>query len=256
MADKKPRILRIGVGANSPFQLGSIQLSGDGAIKFLGRDGSDVAVSRVSSGLAYERIKRPKVTAEVFDHSESAGTVTAALAEFRRILAVDTNSRTIRDERVYGSAVAELRDFCIQNARWSCRFEPLWGWEFRGPKEDPEKIGWRDALLRCEEQRWLAEPKILLVVDSHLGELRSIARRATPVMGDYFLPQNVWLAYASSDVARDSPINGLIAVCDRIARRMLDVAARAPASEGDIVIVEGQPFRSCRCWDLRKDKRG
>lgn len=249
MQDKKPRTLRVGISAQNLDALGRIDLSPDGAIKFLDRDGNDFPVSSVTSGISYHRNKGPKVTVEVFDHAGTAGMVPATLTEFRRVLAVDTNSRTIGNERVCVATAAELCDFLLEAGQWSCRFKPLWSFEFRGAKEDPEKIGWRDALLRCEEFGWLTEPKTLLVVDAHLGELRSIARRASPVLRDFFLHENARLAYASSDASTDSPLNGLIRICDRISSRLLDLAENAPRSEPALVTVENHPFASCRCWD-------
>jgi hypothetical protein len=250
MQEKKTRILRIGIDADTIARLGQIKLSADGSIELLDHQGEALAASTFSSGIAYPRTKGPKLAVEVFYHEGSAGMVPVLLTEFDRIFGVDTNSRVQGEDRIYTSAVVELTDFSLRDTQWSCRFEPLWSWEFRGPKGDPEKIGWRDALLSFQELSWLKEAKCLLVVDSHLGELRSIARRTTPVLADYFLPENVWLAYASSDTATDSPLNSLMARCDRIAARLLGLAIDDPSAlEPDLVPLEGQPFRLCRRWD-------
>lgn len=250
MQEKKPRILRVGIDADTIARLGEITLSADGSIDLVDREGEILLASTFSTGIAYPRQKGPKLSVKIFDQEGSAGTVAALLTRFDRIVGVDTNARSDGDDRICTSAVVELKDFALSGTQWSCRFQPLWCWEFRGPKEDAEKIGWRDALLSFQELSWLKETKCLLVVDSHLGELQRIARRSSPILTDYFLPRNVWLAYASSDTSTDSPLNSLMARCDRIAARLLDLAINQPAAlEPDVVLVEGHPFRSCRRWD-------
>jgi hypothetical protein len=90
-----------------------------------------------------------------------------------------------------------------------------------------------------------------LVVDCHLDQLQAINKRTQPLIDDYLLPSQVTVAYASSDTAGDSPLNGLIARCDRLARAVLAQATSA-AITSELIEAVGTPFRAHRYWRFNK----
>jgi len=144
------------------------------------------------------------------------GSLPNALACFTRIVRVDTNSTEHDGEKIYATAVCELSNVRFEGPRWWGHVDPIWALEFRHPTKDSERIGWRRVLARGVELGWLTgDSNLLLVVDSHLADLHKINQRQAPIIDDFVLPLPVSIAYASSDAAGDSPLNGLIACCDR-----------------------------------------
>lgn len=83
----------------------------------------------------------------------------------------------------------------------------------------PEKLGWKTLL----DQPFLAaamskKARIALLVDSYLGEIDNYNNHLLPIFGDFYLPNNVTLLYATSDKT-DTPINKLIKFVDSEANR-------------------------------------
>jgi hypothetical protein len=227
--------------------LGGIRIKAHGAIELLGDSGAAIPVATGSTGLTYGRAKGPKTTVQIFDTPGAHTTVAAAIPKFARVFGVDTNSCTHDDERISVSTVSEIKDFRLVGTIWSCRFETLWGAELRDVRGDAERIGWYEALVRLSARNWLNNA--LLVVDAHLGELPRIARREVPLLGECFLPDNMWLAYASSDTAGESPLNRVIGLCDAVSTKVLKHVSENESLEPSLTLVsDDAPYRAFRHW--------
>ena len=250
MKEKKPRQSRIGLDFDGPATVAGMRQNDDGSITFLGLDGKPLPIHAGFAGVAYDRPKGPKVTFQIPDQGEAIGALAGALARYTHIIGVDTNARDHHGEKVCVTAVCELKNLKFEGPRWSCNVDALWALEFREPQKLPEQIGWRHALAHGEELGWLNDGStILLVVDAYLDDLHQINKRNIALIDDYALPKGVSIAYASSDSASDSPLNGLIARCDRLAREVLDHAT-APSLFGlsPLISAEQTPFRAHRYW--------
>jgi hypothetical protein len=221
-----------------------MKANADGSLTLFGENGEPLAVEVGSAGLSYERQKGPKVTVELPDTGQDVGAISTALANFRRIIGVDTNTKEHRGEKISVTVVCELSNVCYAGPTWTGTVDPLWALEFRNPPKDPERMGWRHALAKGEKLGLLVE-RTLWVVDSHLGERQAIDRREAPIIDDFFLPPSVSLAYASSDAATDSPLNGLMARCDRFGRDVLRTAL-----EQDPPPESGTALGRCRYWQI------
>lgn len=128
------------------------------------------------------------------------------------------------------------------------RVEFLWALEFRQPTKDSERIGWRHVLARGEKLGWFTSgSNLLLVVDAHLSDLHLVNQRQAPIIDDFILPWGVSIAYASSDAASDSVLNGVIARCDHVAREFLN---HATTSSSPLSQAQGVPFRAYRYWEF------
>jgi hypothetical protein len=250
MKEKKLRIPSIGLDFGKSTVITGMQKNADGSMTFFGLDGKPLPVQFGLAGLMYDRAKGPKITVQIPDHGDSVGSFSSPLARFTRIVGVDTNSKEYDSEKVCVTAVCELSDVCFEGLHWSGYVTPLWALEFRQPTKDSERIGWRHALARGEELGWLKDgSSLLLVVDSHLDDLQQINRRQAPVIDDFIIPLGVSIAYASSDTASDSVLNGLITYCDRIAREVFSHATN-PSSTIGSPLFQSQytPFRAHRYW--------
>jgi hypothetical protein len=249
MQEKKPRTLMIGVDFARLEQLGQVVISSDGAIGISSRSGP-VAFPSGETGLSYPRAKGPKTLVQFFDAPGAHALPTAAVKKFARVFGVDTNMRSINGERIAVSTVAEMRNYQLQGNTWSATFQPLWAREFHGVGESYEKVGWHEALLLLSARNYLTGHPLLLVVDAHLGELRQIARREHPVFGDYLLPSHMYLAYASADVASESPLNRLIAVCDAVSSERLAISTQTLDLNPPAAADPRAPYMAWRHWQI------
>ncbi len=248
MKDKKPRQSRVGLDFNGPTTITGMRQDEDGSVTFFGMDGKPLPVQAGFTGMSYDRHKGPKVTFQIPDQGESIGSL-ATLTRYTHIVGVDTYSRMYQGEKIRVTAIAMLRDLRFDGPRWSCVVEPLWALEFRDPRKEPERIGWRHALGRGEELGWLKDGSTtLLVVDAYLDDLHKINQRQVALIDDFTLSKAVSIAYASSDSATDSPLNGLIAHCDRLAREVLRHVTESASTLSPLITGERTPFRAYRYW--------
>jgi hypothetical protein len=252
MKKRKPRVPHIELDFGFDATITGMQQNEDGSITLFGTDGGPLSVPAGFVSLGYARSKGSKITVLIPDQGCSVGSVKSALACFSRIVCVDTNSIEHDGEKICVTVVCELSNVRYEGPRWFGHFEPLWALEFRQPTKDPERIGWCHALAHGAELGWFTEgANLLLVVDSHLSELHQINQRQAPLIDDFMLPPAVSLAYASSDAASDSPLNGLMTRCDRFARQVLSHAI-APSSLAlsPLDPSQGTIFRAYRYWSF------
>ena len=249
MLKKKPRTLMIGVNFARLEQLGQVVISSDGAIAVSSGSGP-VEFPSGETGLSYPRPKGPKTLVQFFDAPGAHAFPAAAVKKFARVFGVNTNMRLTNGERIAVSTVAEIRNYRLQENTWSATLQPLWAREFHGVGESFEKIGWHEALLLLSARGYLTGHPLLLVVNAHLGDLRQIARRELPVFGDYLLPCNMYLAYASADVASESPLNRLIAVCDKVSSERLAISTQALDLNPPAAADPRAPYRAWRHWQI------
>lgn len=249
MKSKKPRQTRIGLDFKGPTTITGMRQNEDGSITFFGVHGEPLSLPSGFSGSAYDRPKGPKVTFQIPEQGQAVGSLAAALRPYNHIVGVDTNSCTHHDEIICVSAICEMRNLNFEGLRWSCTAEPLWALEFHDPTKSAERIGWRHALSRGSELGWLNKGvRTLLVVDAFLDELHQINERKAALVDDFVLPHGVSIAYASSDAASDSPLNGLIARCDQLAREILKHVIGQKSELRALIAGERTPFRAHRYW--------
>lgn len=162
---------------------------------------------------AYRREKNDKV---VRSHP-SSDQVTRFLSSsdprsYDAVIAVDTNTQTHLDKEVSvtGICVATWRTE-IAHWHYRCPFVV----EFANSSLDKEQTGWRLALEALEAKGVVvASRRFLMVVDCHLGILPSIQNRSVPLCGDYYLPTNMDICYASADASSKSITSKVIRMAD------------------------------------------
>ncbi|MEQ1896776.1 MAG: hypothetical protein ABL971_05235 [Vicinamibacterales bacterium] len=247
MSERKPRFDLVGLRFDEPITIASIRQNSDGSLTFLDAAGLPLDMGSSVGGLAYARAKGPKITVQVPEAGDRSAGPLAALSRFDSIVGVDTNSHWVGPERVCITVVCRLDAPDLAANPWTARVEPLWGLEFRDPTADAERVGWRHALATGPTFGLFRHDRAtLMTVDAHLGQLADINERRRPIVDDYYLPQHVSLAYASSDKPQDSPLNGLMARCDKLASAILQQSiARGPAG---LLQSPGTPFRAHRYW--------
>lgn len=225
-----------------------MQQNADGTFTIFDADGAPVQVNNGYSRIVYPRPKGPKTTIQLPASGGSIGSIEAATPQFTRIVGVDTNSRVVHGRNISVTAVCELLAVSYCGDVWSGRVEPLWALEFHHPTKNSERIGWNHALSKGVELGWFdTGERFLLVVDSHLGELDKINQRTASVIDDFYLPAGASIGYASPETT-DSPVNRLIAHCDRLSKAVIHHVNKHFATIELLLKEDGTPFETYRYW--------
>lgn len=144
------------------------------------------------------------------------------LSRYDQIIGIDTNTIVINDTKVsIGIACCLIHEVAEDFNGWG--FTPI-------PNPFPlvysgnikiENYNWRELMnYILLHQDYKANHLIGIIVDSDLENLSNYNQRSLPIINNFYLPPNFELIYAS-DKAMDSPLNGLIKHCHKLANAIL-----------------------------------
>lgn len=145
------------------------------------------------------------------------------LVRYTTLIAIDTNTRVIRHERVSiaGVVVTNIQRRGNQGFALLRRH----AYAFRSlPAGEEELYGWKYLFDLIEaDDRYRRQASIGIIVDAHLDRIARFNRREEPVLPGRFLPTNVTLLYATTDAGgNEYAPNGMVKDCDAMARLTLD----------------------------------
>jgi hypothetical protein len=145
------------------------------------------------------------------------------LQKFDLIYAVDTNTKHIKGDNISACTIIRAEfDQNIINAI-TCNFQII------------DTLYASNVQIFTEEKQALIEVirkissdlnyqnnlKIALITDHDLGNLNKYNTQELALFGDFFLPSNFELLYASADVGKENILNILISECDKESSRFL-----------------------------------
>lgn len=170
------------------------------------------------------------------------------LRDYNRVFIVDTNyPKEIGPKSVCLTAVFVAEPH-FELVPEYVKFASTAGFEFRDLTCDPERLGWVQTIETIKRSTgYDARKKTLILVDSHLGDLRALNERRLPILDDYLLPEGFTLSYASADTGQYA-INKMMRACDAWAT---DLLKRIQDGEGDTAHLNpaGMPHASrFRFW--------
>ncbi|WNO10378.1 hypothetical protein [Teredinibacter sp. KSP-S5-2] len=137
--------------------------------------------------------------------------------DYDHLIAVDTNTKKVCGSTVSITAAYHL---IIQNhdsGKASCAGSVLALFEAWNVKEKPENIGWWQVLQGIEKRPQNFLGSIGFIVDSDLDNHNKFNLREMPIVGDYFLPTNVHLMYASDQGGSEYLSSKMIKYCHDLA---------------------------------------
>lgn len=145
-------------------------------------------------------------------------------------MGVDTNRRIIKGELVWVTGVSEFRKiFTIDR---SGMIEPAWRFDFpicfafTGPRDESERAGWAlTSDFIHTSQKYDRCPRVALVVDAYLDQLREYNARTRPFVATAVLPKRLTLVYAAFDSGGEYLVNHILREADRISRLCLQKIA-------------------------------
>lgn len=171
----------------------------------------------------YQRTKKPKILTKVPTGDRPAKVnINQAIEDYELLLAVDTNTEVIAEQRLSVTSVVIARLDASAGAGMKCEYELPLSIEFTSIHGNPERIGWVLALkelLRCN--RINQSSRIGMVVDSELGLLAEFNNRRQPLFGCDYLLGGIELIYGSSDAGAELVPNMLIKMADKASGTLL-----------------------------------
>ncbi len=177
------------------------------------------------------------------------------LQKYDSIIAVDTNTKLIRGERVsVGCAVQGTLNFDnlhhIIGSYW-----PTACIELRNATLSPERILWEMVLGGVERSDvYNSVRSIGVIVDSELGALADLNRRSEPIRGSFYVPAKCELIYASADKGTEWLGHHMIKLCDRIASYALKEIESDAALDSGLSTSRGDIYKKLRPWKLSLSK--
>lgn len=191
----------------------------------------------VSTVVGYERPKGPKIITKIPQESRRPLMTPQSYVEaFDVVFAIDVNSRLIREEWYSVGAMAVLETLEIVKDSNGITEKVvsninMFGALIHGKNfgTNPDPWFWKVAIeegVKLQYAKYSDDLRVGLVVDSELGRLDQYNTGALPIFGDYHLPKNFRLVYASADTGSDFTLNKLMSLCDKEATLQLDHVQR------------------------------
>jgi hypothetical protein len=219
-SERKPRNERILVTTRD--KVSSINVGFD---RTKGKIYFDEPVINSHSEVAYDRKKGEKIISKIpIPGDELRINPDAAIENsFDIVFAVDTNTRSIRDERVSVTGVVQCHKIFI--ADQSGVAERVWHYfspicfAFAGARDPAERAGWALAIeLIHNSPDFVPYERIGVIVDAYLGELSGYNVGKLPIVPGVLLPKRFSLLYASADTGGEYFANQMLSHADRAAK--------------------------------------
>ena len=148
---------------------------------------------------------------------------------FDYIFVMDTNTHPQKCDDFYCSVAAiycgEVQRVNDYERNMTCRPYMVIDWYHSWPMKI-ETVTWMEVIKKLEEEIPINK-KVGIVIDSELGNLDGYNNRTIPIFGQWFLPLNYSLIYATADVS-DEWCNKIIKQCDKAASQRLKEVVRDP----------------------------
>lgn len=169
---------------------------------------------------SYKRKKNNKILVKGNSLSEYVMHPDSIILGYDDLFFVDTNTVDISGHMVSATGVIHAY-YTTDKGQKALMYTPLTILEFWDSDVSPEILGWYAIVDAITNDSRYNGKKMAFIVDSQLGNLDKINSREIPLLGDYCLPNNITLVYASSDSASNMA-NKLMKACDRFSRDKLN----------------------------------
>jgi hypothetical protein len=152
-------------------------------------------------------------------------TVEQNIANKDFLIAIDTNTKVIRGQKVHKAFVAEIIEMTVTPAGKfiNPKFRYHADYTLVGEYEKPELVNWKTLIEDFFKfNGYDLKVKVGLIVDSELDNIPAYNKRQKPIVDNFLLPLTFELMYASADTQNDSVLNQAIAYCDKAATQFLN----------------------------------
>jgi len=178
----------------------------------------------------YKRAKGEKVIVQGLASSDYVMSPESVLHNYDAIYFVDTNTKSTSEHQISITAVLHAYIEHVEIDKYELKYLPLTILEFWDSEIEPETLGWYAVIRAIIEIPENKNKKIALVVDSRLDDLKALNYGNMPLFGEFYIPKNISLIYASVDVASNIA-NKLIKLSDKLATNKLNEVLANPRNE-------------------------
>jgi len=164
---------------------------------------------------------KPKVVSSVPTFGSSPFTTAKALLDYDRVIAVDTNTRTVDGAR-WAICSSYYVPEPLNQYREEIPWLPLGSFLIRDIVDgvNAERIGWHLTLQHYLPRFRHDDESLAIVVDSELGQHQAISARRVGYYGSNLLPPRTALIYASSDKDKHTLQGIMIRACDAVSKQI------------------------------------
>ena len=173
------------------------------------------------------------------------------LLDYDHLIAIDTNTHLVGRSTVSITAAFHLIPRSHNSKNAYCHYAVLALVEMWNIEEKPENVGWWQILQAIEKVSAHFTGDIGLIVDSDLGNHDDFNSGKKPIIGDYYLPKNVQLIYASDRGGPEHLSTKMIRYCHELASDLYK-EENLILNIKDLHKCEGSPYSHIRQWDVEQ----
>jgi hypothetical protein len=137
---------------------------------------------------------------------------------FDIIIAIDTNTKIIGNERISATGILHCTLKCVQKSNTYYADFP---WQkvmlFRNCQEElsAEKFGWLTEIQRISHIPQSKLHRFAVVTDHDLDNHTSYNAKRVPIFKEFYLPDNFTFIYGRADTSNETLLNYLVKKCDK-----------------------------------------
>jgi hypothetical protein len=248
---RKQRVLCVTADMGEPVKIDAVSLNAETGEVVYFRGGTPIRPVSASISSGYERQTKFKTLNWLsLPENRLVANPASVLRGFDLFYAIDTSYKKVNGELIAVTGIVAGRNAgLLAPGATLVLYKFVCCYELRGVVGNPENVGWMTVI---EEVRKNAsyDPRldIGLIVDSNLGSLEQYNSRAKQIYGDFYLPHNMKLLYAS-DSAMDNIMNIMLNFSHKGSKNLLKHIIRT-GNNRYLIRMVGMPYTHIKRWDL------
>ncbi len=187
------------------------------------RKEKSVRPSNIQLSKLYLRKKKPKVLNRIDFKKPNEFSIndSDAIKLFDQVWAIDTNKKDLF------SRVANISAITVCSTDGHEVHYPVLAIVFGETTIHPETFGWRKFIeFVLNLNAYDPAHKYALIVDSELGNINAYNQKRMPICGNFYLPDNFQIIYATADAGKESIFNKLIGQSDKVSASLLETVSK------------------------------
>lgn len=170
----------------------------------------------------YTRKKGTEKIVNSIPGGDASDIMSYLISNFNLIYAIDTNTKQVKNNKISVGSIIEYNTKNTQKN--SILFRKIGNIIFKKcPDRLEEKFSWiRLVKLIISSKNYNRQLKYAIISDHDFRNHTKYNERELPLAGDFYLPDNFTLLYASSDTGKEFLLNKLISECEKDAKKILN----------------------------------
>lgn len=197
-------------------------------------DGASLENGEVSIHLPDREIEKPDSVYTQIQYTRKKGTektvnsipgfvidtISHLASNFNIFYAIDTNTKIIENKTISVGSIIEAYFSRIDTLQYRKSGNIIFK---KCPDGLAEKFSWIKLIkLIISSKKYNKQLKYAIITDHDKDNHAKYNERELPLIGDFYLPDNFTLLYASSDTGKEFLLNKLISECEKDAKKILN----------------------------------